>query len=199
MVFPDSRHEARENVARTIQHTRTARTAIRLLLTMGIRPQVTRSLPIESPWVDVSFVHGATSGRWFNTYTRKGHSVRFKLLPLDLVPAILAAVGGTPDGGELATFHDPADCEGDAARWLDKQTYGLLGVADSRPVPGYDEEASDTPTYTSELSTGWQVEVAHLELSGPDLNAVCNLEILRLSEAAAHAVITAYVQLISSR
>ena len=198
MVFPDPRHEAREGVARTIQHTRTARAAIRLLLTKGIRPQVTRSRPTESPWVDVSFAHGATSGRWFNTYTRNGHSVRFKLLPLDLVPAILAAVGGAPDG-ELAAFHDPADCEGDAARWLDEQTSGLLGVADSRPVPGYDEEASDTPTYTSELSTGWQVEVAHLELSGPDLTAVCNLEILRLSETAAHAVITAYAQLISSR
>lgn len=200
MVFPDPRHEAREGTARTVQHARTGRAAIRLLLARGIRPQVTRSRPTESPWVDVSFTHGATSGRWFNTYALhgRGHSVRFNLLPLTLVPAILAAVGGTLDS-ELADFHDPADCRGDAARWLDERTSGLLGVVDSRPIPGYGEEASDTPTYTSQLSAGWQVEVVHLELSGPDMTAVCNLEILRLSEAAAHSVIAAYAQLISSR
>ncbi|MFF5962735.1 hypothetical protein ACFY64_03105 [Streptomyces collinus] len=198
MPFPDPRHVAREEVARTIQHTRTGRAAIRLLLTRGIRPQVTRSRPSEAPWVDVSFTHAATSGRWSNTYTRNGHNVRFKLLPLDLVPAILTAVGGTSDSEEAA-YHDPTDYEGDAARWLDQHTAGLLGVVDSRPLPGYDEEASDTPTYTSELSARWQVEVALVELSGPDMTAVCNLEILRLSEAAAHAVITTYVHLISPR
>ncbi|MFE9882594.1 hypothetical protein [Streptomyces sp. NPDC005784] len=199
MVFPDPQHEARERVARTVQHTRTAREAVRLLLTRGIRPHVTRSRPTESPWVDVTFAHGATSVRWFNTYYRNGHSVRFKLLPLTLVPTVLAAVSSAPDS-ELAAFHDPKDYEGDAARWLDEQTTGLLGVVDSRPMPGYDEESSDTPTYSSELSGRWQVEaITHLELSGPDMTAVCHLEILRLSESAAHAVITAYVGEISPR
>ncbi|GAB2331590.1 hypothetical protein STREPTOSP366_67390 [Streptomyces variabilis] len=201
MVYPDPRHEARERVARTVQHSRTARAAIRLLLTRGILPRVTRSRPTESPWVEVTFAHGATSGRWFNTYARHGHghSIRFNLLPLSMVPHVLAAVGSTPDEEEAA-FHDPTDFEGDAARWLDEQTAGLLGVVDSRPLPGYDQEASDTPTYTSELSGRWQVEgVAHLELSGPDMTAVCNLEILRLSEAAVHAVITAFADHISPR
>ncbi|MFG2785724.1 hypothetical protein ACGFY7_48895 [Streptomyces prunicolor] len=198
MVIPDPRHEAREGVARTVQHNRTARAAIRLLLTRGILPTVTRSRPAESPWVEVTFTHHATSGRWFNTYARHGHSIRFTLLSLDMVPVILAAVGATPDSEDTA-FHDPTDYQGDAARWLDEQTAGLLGAVDSRPVPGYDEDAPDTPTYTSELSGRWQVHgVAHLELSGPGMTAVCNLEILRLNEAAAHAAITAYVTLVST-
>ncbi|MFF5304835.1 hypothetical protein ACFY5F_36305 [Streptomyces sp. NPDC013161] len=198
MVIPDPRYEAREGVARTVQHSRTARAAIRLLLTRGILPRVARSRPTESPWAEVTFSHGATSGRWFNTYARHGHSIRFNLLPLGMVPGILAAVGATPDS-EDAVFHDPADYQGDAARWLDEQTAGLLGAVDSRPLPGYDEDASDTPTYTSELSGRWQVDgVAHLELSGPGMTAVCNLEILHLSEAAAHAAITAYAGLVST-
>ena len=202
MAFSDPQHDARERIAhtaRTVQHTRTAQMAIRLLLTRGIRPQVTRSRPTEPPWVDVTFSHGATSVRWSNTYYRNGHSLRFKLLPLTLAPIVLAAVGSAPDS-ELATFHDPTDFKGDAARWLDEQTAGLLGAADSRPMPGYDEEASDTPIYTSELSGRWQVEgIALLELSGPDMTAVCNQEILRLSEATAHAVITAYAAQIPPR
>ncbi|MCX4578956.1 hypothetical protein OHB41_38380 [Streptomyces sp. NBC_01571] len=202
MVFPDPRHDARERIAhtaRTVQHTRTTHMAIRLLLTRGIRPQVTRSRPTEPPWVDVTFTHGATSVRWSNTYYRNGHNLRFTLLPLTLAPIVLAAVSSAPDK-ELAAFHDPADFKGEAARWLDSQTAGLLGVADSRPMPGYDEEASDTPIYSSELSGRWQVEgIALLELSGPDMTAVCNLEILRLSEAAAHAVITAYAAQIPLR
>ncbi|MGW4490488.1 hypothetical protein [Streptomyces sp. NPDC004376] len=202
MVFPDPQHDARERIARTartIQHTRTARTAIRLLLTRGIRPQVTRCRPTESPWVDVTFTHGATSVRWSNTYNPNGHNLRFTLLPLALVPIVLAAVGGAPDS-ELAAFHDPSDFEGDAARWLDEQTTGLLGVADSRPMPGYDEEAFDTPAYSSELSGRWQVGgIALVKLSSPDMTATCNLEILRLSEAAAHAVITAYAGQIPPR
>ncbi|MEU9168581.1 hypothetical protein AB0D34_12420 [Streptomyces sp. NPDC048420] len=197
MDYLDPRYEARERVARTVQHSRTARATIRLLLTRGVRPRVTRSRPSESPWVEVTFGHCGTSGRWFNAYTRHGHSVRFNLLPLSLVPAVLAAVGDNPDSEEAA-FHDPTDYQGDAARWLDEQTAGLLGVVDSRPLPGSDEEASDTPTYTSELSGRWQVEgIALLELSSPHMTAVCNLEILRLSETAAHAVITAYMNQIS--
>jgi hypothetical protein len=202
MVFSDPRHDARERIAhtaRTVQHTRIAHMAIRLLLTRGISPQVTRSRPTESPWVDVTFTHGTTSVRWSNTYYHNGHSLRFKLLPLALAPNVLAAVNGAPDS-ELAAFHDPTDFKGEAARWLDDQTTGLLGVADSRPMPGYDEEASDTPIYSSELSGRWQVEgIALLELSGPDMTAVCNLEILRLSEATAHAVITAYAAQIPPR
>ncbi|MBC9731415.1 hypothetical protein [Streptomyces sp. TRM68367] len=202
MAFSDPRHDARERIAytaRTVQHTRTVRLAIRLLLTRGIRPQVTRSRPTESPWVDVTFTHGATSVRWSNTYYPHGHSLRFKLLPLALAPTVLAAVDSAPDS-ELAAFHDPTDFKGEAARWLDDQTAGLLGVVDSRPMPGYDEEAFDTPIYSSELSGRWQVEgIALLELSGPDMTAVCDLEILRLSEAAAHSVITAYAAQIPPR
>ncbi|MEU6379612.1 hypothetical protein [Streptomyces sp. NPDC046909] len=193
----DRQYEARAHVARTVQRSRTDRATIRLLLTQGVLPLVTRSRPTESPWMEVTFTHGVTSGRWFNTYVRHGHSVRFNLLPLSLVPAVLAAVGDSPDSEEAA-FHDPADFQGDAARWLDKQTAGLLGVVDSRPLPGYDAEAFDAPTYTSELSGRWQVEgLALLELSGPHLTAVCNLELLRLSETAAHAVITAFVNQVS--
>lgn len=193
MDYLNPRYEARQRVARTLQHNRTARATVRLLLMRGVLPRVTRSRHSESPWVEVTFAHGATSGSWFNSYVRHGHSVRFTLLPIDLVPAVLAAVDDAPDSEEAA-FHDPADFEGDAARWLDQQTAGLLGVVDSRPLPGYDAEASDAPTYTSELSGRWQVEgIALLELSGPHLTAVCNLEILRLSETAAHAVITAFL------
>ncbi|MDX2514587.1 MULTISPECIES: hypothetical protein [Streptomyces] len=202
MVFPDPQHDARERIARTartVQHTRTAHMAIRLLLTRGIHPQVTRCRPTESPWLDVTFTHAATSVRWSNTYYRNGHNLRFTLLPLSMVPIVLAAVSSARDS-ELAAFHDPSDFKGDAAQWLDAQTAGLLGVADSRPMPGYDEEASDTPVYSSELSGRWQVEgIALVELSGPDMTAVCNLEILRLSEAAAHAVITAYAGQIPPR
>ncbi|WP_416974615.1 hypothetical protein [Streptomyces sp. 4F14] len=201
MAFPDPRHTARQQVARTVQHGRISRAAIRLLLTRGIRPQVTRSRPREEPWAEVKFGHGTTSGRWFNTYARNGHghSLRFALLPLSLVPPLLAAVGDTPDPAE-ADLHDPADFQGDAAQWLDEQTAGLLGVGDSRPLPGHDEDASDTPRYSSQLSGRWQVEgIAHLEVSGPDMTAVCNLEILGLSEAAVHAVISVYADLVPPR
>ncbi|CAM5703215.1 hypothetical protein SALBM311S_00621 [Streptomyces alboniger] len=117
MAFSDPRHDARERIAytaRTVQHTRTVRLAIRLLLTRGIRPQVPRSRPTESPWVDVTFTHGATSVRWSNTYYPHGHSLRFKLLPLALAPTVLAAVDSAPDS-ELAAFHDPTDFKGEAA------------------------------------------------------------------------------------
>ncbi|MCA1217393.1 hypothetical protein [Streptomyces sp. 8L] len=149
--------------------------------------------------MEVTFGHGATSGRWLNTYARHEHSVRFDLLPLSLVPAILAAVDDSPDSGDVA-FHDLADYQGDAARWLSEQTAGLLGVVDSRPLPGYNEEDFDTPTYTSKLSGRWQAEgFVLLELSAPDMTAVCNMEILYLSETAAHAVITAYAAQIPRR
>ncbi|MFK4184334.1 hypothetical protein ACI2L4_09990 [Streptomyces sparsogenes] len=198
MVFSDPQHKDREAVGRAIQHHRTGRAAIRLLLTQGIRPTVTRSRHTESPWMAVSFDHAQTSGLWFNAYTHNGHSVGFNLLPLVYVPDILGAVGGTPDA-ELTAHYDAADYEGDAARWLDERTAGLLGVVDSRPLSGHDHEAVHTPTYTSELSACWQGDgIAHLELSGPGMTAVCNLRISRLTEDAAHAVIAAYATQITN-
>ena len=148
--------------------------------------------------MEVSFGHAKTSASWFNAYARNGHSLRFDLLPLRHVPDILAAVGGTPDA-ELMAYYDPSDYEGDAARWLDERTAGLLGVVDDRPLPGHDDEAFDAPTYTSELSACWQESAtAHLELSGPAMTAVCNLRISRLPEDAAHAVIAEYARQVTA-
>ncbi|MFI1890254.1 hypothetical protein [Streptomyces jumonjinensis] len=106
------------------------------------------------------------------------------------VPALLNAVGATPDPGLLAFPGLPEDYEGEAARWLAEQMGDAIGIVGKWPVPGTEDDANPA-WYTQQLSTCWAGPAwAFLELSGPSLDAPCVLRMYQLTDTAVHAVIT---------
>ncbi|AZK97068.1 MULTISPECIES: hypothetical protein [Streptomyces] len=160
------------------------------LHTHGIRPHVTGHRPGTPPWTQAEFTLGPVAVRLFDHHEPSRTTVEMRHLPVRHIPALLNAVGATPDP-ELLDFPSlPEDFEGEAARWLADQMGNTLGMVRKWPVPGAENDA-DPALYTDHLSTCWSGPAwALLELSGPSLHAPCTLRMGQLTDTTVHAVIT---------
>ncbi|MEU5162333.1 hypothetical protein AB0G74_22385 [Streptomyces sp. NPDC020875] len=171
--------------------------ALRALRTQGIHPAVTRSGPGTSAWTQMTFTAGGATVRWFSHHTLSGNTVEIHGLPVRRTPRVLNAIGATVDA-DLVGYGLPDDYEGEAARWLDSETGHALGMVAQSPLPGHEDDALP-PLYTSELAANWTGrEHAIVDLSGPSMDAVCNLWLSGLTRPAARAVLTACTQSLSA-
>ncbi|MFF3556182.1 hypothetical protein ACFYXL_22570 [Streptomyces tsukubensis] len=164
--------------------------SLRELRAHGIRPRVTGHRPGTPPWTQAEFTIGPVAVRVFDHHEPGLTTVEVHHFPVRHIPALLNAVGATPDPDLLPFPGLPEDYEGEAARWLAEQMGDAIGMVSMWSVPGTEDDV-DPSWYTRELSTCWAGPTwALLELSGPSFDAPGILRMYQLTDTAAHAVIT---------